>query len=168
MNILVYTCSSDENNIIVKNSFQADTLFESRINDPVNKVMSCVFHIFCKSTLCVIFHRYPSKHETLTQCWFNAGPPSATLDQHWTSSGRAFRVVRRDGKCSTGLQSQKAVSASDFTSKQILLFRLCRAEYVYYLWCGTQRRRQTAVTAYLKSKPLLLFFSEKAKTAKIW
>ena len=25
----------------------------------------------------------PSRHETLTQCWFNVGPPSSTLDQHW-------------------------------------------------------------------------------------
>ena len=24
----------------------------------------------------------PSKHETLNQCWFNVGPPSATLSQH--------------------------------------------------------------------------------------
>ena len=27
----------------------------------------------------------PSKHETLTQCWFNSGPPSATLAQHTTT-----------------------------------------------------------------------------------
>ena len=26
--------------------------------------------------------KYPSKHETLTQRWFNVGPPSATLAQH--------------------------------------------------------------------------------------
>ena len=24
----------------------------------------------------------PSKHKTLNQCWFNVGPPSATLNQH--------------------------------------------------------------------------------------
>ena len=24
----------------------------------------------------------PSKHETLTQCWVNVGPPSSTLAQH--------------------------------------------------------------------------------------
>ena len=29
----------------------------------------------------------PSKHETLTQCWSNSGPPSATLAQHKTSTG---------------------------------------------------------------------------------
>ena len=29
----------------------------------------------------------PSKHETLTQCWFNAGSPSVTLAQHQTSTG---------------------------------------------------------------------------------
>ena len=24
----------------------------------------------------------PSKHKTLSQCWIDVGPPSATLDQH--------------------------------------------------------------------------------------
>ena len=28
---------------------------------------------------------HPSKHETLTQCWYNVGPASATLAQHCTS-----------------------------------------------------------------------------------
>ena len=28
--------------------------------------------------------QHPSKHETFIQDWFNVGPPSATLDQHWT------------------------------------------------------------------------------------
>ena len=28
-----------------------------------------------------------SKHGTLNQCWFNAGPTSATLGQHWSSIG---------------------------------------------------------------------------------
>ena len=31
-------------------------------------------------------------HEMLTQCWFNAGPASATLTQHWTTIGWTFRV----------------------------------------------------------------------------
>ena len=34
----------------------------------------------------------PSKHETLTRCWSNAGPPSATLAQHQTSTGSTLRV----------------------------------------------------------------------------
>ena len=29
----------------------------------------------------------PSKHCTRIQCWFNAGPASQTLDQHWTNTG---------------------------------------------------------------------------------
>ena len=33
------------------------------------------------------FVNTPSKHETLTQCWSNAGSPSATLAQHETSTG---------------------------------------------------------------------------------
>ena len=32
------------------------------------------------------------KHETLTQCWANFGPPSATLAQHQTSTGSTLRV----------------------------------------------------------------------------
>ena len=38
------------------------------------------------------FSLYPSKHETLTQCWFNVGPPSARLSQHWTNIGSMYRV----------------------------------------------------------------------------
>ena len=30
-------------------------------------------------------HHPPSKHYTSKLCWFNVGPPSATLDQHWTN-----------------------------------------------------------------------------------
>ena len=33
-----------------------------------------------------------SKHETLTHCWLNDGPPSATMAQHWTNSGSKSRV----------------------------------------------------------------------------
>ena len=32
------------------------------------------------------------KHETLTQCWSNAGPLSATLAQHQTSTGSTPRA----------------------------------------------------------------------------
>ena len=34
----------------------------------------------------------PRKHETLTQCWLNAGPSSATLSQHRTITGSTPRV----------------------------------------------------------------------------
>ena len=33
-----------------------------------------------------------SKHETLSHCWFNVGPPSTTLAQHWTNNGLMSRV----------------------------------------------------------------------------
>ena len=33
-----------------------------------------------------------AKHDPLAQCWFNIGPPSATLDQHSTSIGPVSRV----------------------------------------------------------------------------
>ena len=32
------------------------------------------------------------KHETLTQCWANFDPPSATLAQHQASTGSTLRV----------------------------------------------------------------------------
>ena len=35
---------------------------------------------------------YPSKHGTMTLCWFNVGPSSATLDQHWTNTGSLSRI----------------------------------------------------------------------------
>ena len=38
--------------------------------------------------------RRPWKHETSSQCWFNVGPPSTTLTQHWTSIGLTYRVYR--------------------------------------------------------------------------
>ena len=34
----------------------------------------------------------PSKHVTLVHCWFNVGPSSSTLAQHWTNNGPAYRV----------------------------------------------------------------------------
>ena len=34
--------------------------------------------------------RYPSKHETLSQCWYNAGPPASIMAQHCTDIGWAL------------------------------------------------------------------------------
>ena len=36
--------------------------------------------------------RPPNKHGSLTTCWFNAGPSSTTLAQHWTSTWWMSRV----------------------------------------------------------------------------
>ena len=36
--------------------------------------------------------QHPSKHEALSHCWFNVGPPSTTLAQHWTNFGSMPRV----------------------------------------------------------------------------
>ena len=33
-----------------------------------------------------------SKHETLSQCWANAGPPSSTLAQNWPNIGTTSHV----------------------------------------------------------------------------
>ena len=35
------------------------------------------------------------KHETLNQCWFNGGPPSAMLAQHYTEIGSTYRTCLR-------------------------------------------------------------------------
>ena len=35
---------------------------------------------------------HPSKHDTSIQCWTNAGPPSTTLAQHYSSIGSMCRV----------------------------------------------------------------------------
>ena len=37
---------------------------------------------------------FPSKHKTLSHCWFNVGPPSTTLAQHRTSNGLLARCER--------------------------------------------------------------------------
>ena len=34
----------------------------------------------------------PRKHETLSRCWFNAGPPSQTVVQQWVNIGSTPRV----------------------------------------------------------------------------
>ena len=33
-----------------------------------------------------------SQYDTLTQCWFNAGPPSETLAKHWTNIRAVYHV----------------------------------------------------------------------------
>ena len=35
---------------------------------------------------------YPSKHDTLTQCWLNVRPPSPTLAQHSPRIGSMYCV----------------------------------------------------------------------------
>ena len=37
-------------------------------------------------------NREPSKQETLNQCWFNVGPESETMGQHYISIGSTSRV----------------------------------------------------------------------------
>ena len=43
--------------------------------------------------------RYPSRHERLSHCWFNVGPPSTTLAQHWTSNGSISLVCWDPTRC---------------------------------------------------------------------
>ena len=37
------------------------------------------------NVLCLLGWTQTSKHEALNQCWFDAGPASQTVGQHWTS-----------------------------------------------------------------------------------
>ena len=60
---------------------------------------------------------YSSKQETWNQFWFNIGPTSLMVGQHWTNIGSMSRVFWEF----SAVQSQKAVS-DYFTSKQILPF----------------------------------------------
>ena len=34
-----------------------------------------------------------SEEETLTHCWFNVGPASQTVGQHWTNNGSKYSVL---------------------------------------------------------------------------
>ena len=48
-------------------------------------IVACVTFIRAKGSVTEV--TYPGKHETFNQCWFNIGPPSQTVEQHWTSIG---------------------------------------------------------------------------------
>ena len=51
---------------------------------------------------------YSSKHGALTMCWFNVGPPSATLGQHWTNTWSMPRDCWDEaGGYSTGLTGSR-------------------------------------------------------------
>ena len=47
--------------------------------------------------LCLLFKSWSchaqQKYETLSQCWFNVGPPSATVAQHWYNIASMYRVT---------------------------------------------------------------------------
>ena len=40
----------------------------------------------------LLYLYYPSKHETLTQCWVDVGPSSTTLDHHQLNIGSTSRI----------------------------------------------------------------------------
>ena len=46
-------------------------------------------------SLQLILKKIHDRQETLTQCWYNAGPPSLTVAQLHTSIGSMSRVYRR-------------------------------------------------------------------------
>ena len=55
-------------------------------------LLGCVYTA-CKSWHFLLKHlRLPGNHDILTQCWYNVGPPSATLVQHCTNIGLLSRI----------------------------------------------------------------------------
>ena len=54
-------------------------------------IMCLVWKVFI-STINITPWVYPNKHDTLSQCGFNAGPTSTTLAQHQTHIGSTSRV----------------------------------------------------------------------------
>ena len=61
---------------------------------PYMKHGDLLSYIRNESNVCQMLWRghLNSKHETLTRCWFDAGPPSATLEQHQTNIGSTRRA----------------------------------------------------------------------------
>ena len=63
-----------------------------------------------------------SKHETLSHCWFNVGPPSTTLAQHWTNNDSMSRV------CWEGSSNQAGGRVGKINAVLILRDKLSLAE----------------------------------------
>ena len=56
---------------------------------PYFRCFAKVFFAWPATTPLHLYHgerMLPNKHETLTHCWINAGPPSTTLAQHWSNN----------------------------------------------------------------------------------
>ena len=48
------------------------------------------------SSSCRAVHDHPRKHKTLTHCWVNVGPASATLAQHWpNNASMSYAAITR-------------------------------------------------------------------------
>ena len=79
---------------------------------------------------------YPSKHETLTQCWYNVDPPSATLAQHCTNIGFMSRVcwyvtstyakVNRSNLVIASLKTKQLLAKGDSWTKRSGTPTACR------------------------------------------
>ena len=60
--------------------------------DYVGLLREIYYSVLVRNIMWLVY--IPSKQETLTQCWSNAGPPSATLAQHHINTGSTPRVAR--------------------------------------------------------------------------
>ena len=62
----------------------------------MNRSDSTFWHIHCyiSARIFIYISTAPSKHETLTRCWFNVGPASQTLAQHQTNTVLTFSLIR--------------------------------------------------------------------------
>ena len=67
----------------------------------------------------------PSKHESLTHCWFNVGPPTTTLAQHWTNNGWKYRA---------GLETQEDTWNSEGRPRNISRWCLIWERLIFSMW----------------------------------
>ena len=77
----------------------------------------------------------PSKHETLTQCWYSVGPPSGMLAQHQTSTGSSPHIcwaaaptVHTPTQCLLNVEPASPVLASIHS---VLVSTSCWRDYVH-------------------------------------
>ena len=68
-----------------------------------------------------MFAQHPCKHEMLNLCWFDVGPPSATLDQHQTNTGSTSRVYWHEPKSRASALFWNNVLCRDQTQKIYIL-----------------------------------------------
>ena len=89
----------------------------------------------------------PRKHKASFQCWFNAGPPSATLAQHWTSI-RTVVFVK--------IQIQSIPHSMHVT--QILRKHHTMNQWFYCCWAGVDDGRPALKQHWVNVLCLLLSF----------
>ena len=76
----VSACNRRQTSCYSKQTQNICITFVQRRPNVFDALYKCYTHV-----LCFLGWTQPSKHEALNQCWFDAGPASQTVGQHWTS-----------------------------------------------------------------------------------